>query len=156
MYLTYSCLCSFFWKLNLNVYSPSPPPPALFQIHVRTNLYVDVFIGGSSSIINKDALFGTLGGILHWGIEPCLVCVKSVLYHWTISTILFLLFILTQMSQYISQAGSELTCNPYGSWICYPPVSASWVQWLQALLPGLPGNKGFQNIISQCWNVGHR
>lgn len=56
-------------------------PPALFQIHVRTNLCVDVFIGGSSSIINKDALFGTLGGILHWGIEPCLVCVKPVLYH---------------------------------------------------------------------------
>lgn len=63
------------------VFSISPPPPALFQIHVRTNLCVDVFIGGSSSIINKDALFGTLGGILHWGIEPCLVCVKPVLYH---------------------------------------------------------------------------
>lgn len=53
-------------------------PHTLFQIHVRTNLCVDVFIGGSSSIINKDALFGALGGILHWGIEPC-VCEASSL-----------------------------------------------------------------------------
>lgn len=150
MYLTYSCLCSFLWKLNLNVYSPSPP----YFIPNPCKNEPLCWLEAVPVLLTKMLYLGALGGILHWGIEPCLGCVKPVLYHWTISTTLFLLFILTQMSQYISQVGSELTCNPYGFWICYPPVSASWVQWLQALLPGLPGNKSFQNIISQCWNVG--